>query len=206
MTKTSHPAHPEAEEAPEAGVAPSHWSQEVGWHILKISPAASGRADETAVGDCLRRFIRGGSDRGQLISVERSCVEQLEGSSLLEWSGHPLDGDDAVLQVAGIAVSGFTFKDAIAWITHCLFRQVPEDNVVRINTAPIKGNPMWGFSPLSFKNLSNIHQTSIKHPSNIPQGSRAWPLPFEMEVNCVVVCHSHWHLHASNRINDWISY
>ena len=161
MVKTSHPPHPpqpEVEEAlrgghghsPEAALVAGHWSQEVGWHTLKIAPDASGRADETSVGQCLRRFIRGGSDRGQLISVDRSSVDQLQGSSILEWSGHPLDGDDVLLQVAGIAVSGFTLRDAVACITHCLFRQLPEDHLVPIHTAPLKGKSTFRIpAPLS---------------------------------------------------------
>ena len=153
-----HPAHPEAEvtggDAEVGGVASAaHWSQEIGWHVVKIAPDASGRADESSVAECLRRFIRGGSDRGQLISIQRSGVQQLEGSSLLQWSGHPLDGDDALLHVAGIAVSGFTHNDAVQWITQRLFRQLPEDNSgVRIDTAPLKGKSIIESQPLTFAN------------------------------------------------------
>ena len=116
-----------------------HWSSDQRGHTLSLRRLP----DEETLQNVLSESVGGGSEHGQLIVVSgdlfRADWLRIEDKGPLPPSRvhHQLL---AVLDVDGQAVSGFTRKDFLAWLSHRLVLQADAINgCVQLTTAPLTG-------------------------------------------------------------------
>ena len=127
-----------------------HWSQDRRRHTLRIAGRRQLPVDEVdrpaVLSSLLRPSVSGGSDQGQLILFSPCSLP----ADWVETGGDPAPTDARVLlDVDGQNVSGFTRRDLLAWIAHCLLLAQQVDlnssgpggtpTAVKITTAPLTG-------------------------------------------------------------------
>ena len=154
MSATSASVPPPPLVPPPAAPAPpvpphGHWNQDRRRHTLRIAGRRQLPVDEVdrpaVLSSLLRPSVSGGSEHGQLILFSPCSLP----GDWVETGGDPAPNDARVLLVVdGQNVSGFTRRDLLAWLAHCLLlaQQVDQSSpgggtptAVQITTAPLTG-------------------------------------------------------------------